>query len=89
MELNVVVNLRIMPTDTEVDFEPIKRELEKIVSKYGRIHKTELKPVAFGLNSLEVLILLNDDRGGMEKIESRINELDGVGSVEVVDINRI
>lgn len=89
MELNVVTTLRIMPTDPGVDLESIKDDLEKIVKKFGEIHKIEVKPVAFGLNSLEVVILLNDSKGGMEEIESWVRELNSVGSVEVIDISRL
>jgi len=89
MELNVVTTLRIMPTDPGIDLESIKEDLEEIVKQFGKIHKTEVKPVAFGLNSLEVVVLLNDSKGGMEEIESRVRGLNGVGSVEVIDISRL
>lgn len=89
MELNVVTTLRIMPTDPGVDLESIKDGLEKIVKQFGRIHKTEVKPIAFGLNALEVVILLNDSKGGMEEIESQVKGLNGVGSVEVIDVSRL
>ena len=89
MELNVAATLRIMPTDAGVDLDPIKDALEEIVKDLGRIHTIEVKPIAFGLNSLEAVILLNDSAGGMEEVESGVKKLDGVSSVEVIDVNRL
>ncbi len=89
MDFNVVVKLKVMPKDAEVDLEKIKEQLPGIVDKYGKIHKLEVKPIAFGLNSLEVTVLLNDSKGGMDEIEQGISNLDGVGEVSVIDLTRL
>ena len=89
MEFNVVVKLKIMPKDVEVDIEKIKEQLPAIINQYGKIHSLEIKPIAFGLNSLEVTLLLNDSQGGMEKIEEEISNLEEVGEVNVTDISRL
>jgi len=89
MELNVAAKLRIMPEDVDVNLDEIKGKLDGIVGKYGKVHSAEIKPVAFGLNSIEATILLNDSEGGMDEIESEINNLPGVGEVSVIDVNRL
>lgn len=89
MELNVAATIRIMPSDTNTDLEKIKRELNNIINKFGKLHKTEIKPIAFGLESIDLVILLNDKKGGIGEIESQVKELDGVGSFEILDISRI
>jgi len=89
MELNVAARLRIMPKDVDVNLDDIKEKLTGIVEKYGKIHSTEVKPIAFGLNSLDIAILLNDSQGGMEEIEAEIGNLPGVGEVNVIDVNRL
>jgi len=89
MELNVAARLRIMPKDVDVNLDEIKEKLTGIVEKHGKIHSTEINPIAFGLNSLDVAILLNDSEGGMEEIEAEIGNLPGVGEVNVIDVNRL
>ena len=89
MELNVAVRLRIMPENVDVNLDEIKEKLTGIVEKYGKIHSTEINPIAFGLNSLDIAILLNDSKGGMEEIETEIRNLPGVGEVNVIDVNRL
>jgi len=89
MELNVAASLRIMPESLEVDLEKTKKAVEKIVTKHGKINSSEIKPIAFGLKALEIMILLNDKEGGMEEIEARIAKTPGVNSVEILDVTRL
>lgn len=89
MDLNVAVTIRIMPSDINTDIEKIKKGLNSIIEKFGKLHKTEIKPIAFGLKSIEAIILLNDEKSGIEDIESRIRKLNGVGEVEVLEVSRI
>jgi len=89
MELNVAAKLRIMPEDVNVNLDEIKGKLDGIVGKYGNLHSVEIKPIAFGLNSIEATILLNDAEGGMDNVEKEIQNLPGVGEVSVIDVNRL
>lgn len=86
---NVVVKMRILPPDVETSMEKIIESVEKIVDEYGKLHSHEIQPIAFGLSALEVNILLVDSEGGMDEMEAKINDLDNVGEVEVVDLNRL
>ncbi|HEX54954.1 MAG: elongation factor 1-beta [Candidatus Altiarchaeales archaeon] len=89
MELNVVAKIRITPREINCDLDEMKGDLEGIIEEYGKLHSAEIKPVAFGLNSLEVVILLDDTRGGIEDIEERIKRLHDVSQVDVIEVNRI
>jgi elongation factor 1-beta len=86
---NVVAKVRVMPDGVETDLNVIKEKVREIVDGVGEVHSSEVKPIAFGLNALEVNILLNDKEGGLEGIQERISKLDGVSEVEVTDLNRI
>jgi len=88
-ELNVAAQMRIMPTGVDADFKSLEKKIEGIVGKYGKVHKTEIKPLAFGLKSLEVTLLLSDKDGGIDEIEVGISKLPGVGSVETTEVNRL
>lgn len=88
-EWNVVAKLRIMPEGVETNLEAIKKELEKIVGAKAKIHSMEIRPIAFGLKSLEANILFNDKQGGFEDMEEKIKKIAGVGGVDTMDINRL
>jgi len=89
MDLNVVARIRITPDSIDSDLNKIKDELARISSDYGKLHSAEIKPIAFGLNSLEAAILLNDSKGGIEEIEEKLKSVEGVSQVDVIDVNRL
>lgn len=87
MKLNVAVTMRITPQSIDVDLNRIEEELEGIVSKYGKLHRAEKKPIAFGLSAVEAIILLDDSRGGSDEIENELKKLDIVSQVDVIDLS--
>ncbi|PKP52538.1 MAG: elongation factor 1-beta [Candidatus Altiarchaeales archaeon HGW-Altiarchaeales-3] len=89
MELNLAVELRIMPESPEVDLNKIKEELSKIVKEYGKLHSAEEMPIAFGLKSLDVTVLLNDKRGGCDEIQEAGSKIEGVSEIDVVNMTLI
>ncbi|MBN2014490.1 MAG: elongation factor 1-beta [Candidatus Altiarchaeota archaeon] len=89
MKLNVAVTLRITPKDIDTDLSSIENELSKIAENYGRLHKSEIKPIAFGLSCVEAILLLDDSRGGTDEIEAELKKLDSVSQVDIIDVNRL
>ena len=85
----VVISLKIMPENPEINLEIIKKEVKEIViNKAGKGDmKTEIVPVAFGLNSLNVIFVM-DESNKLDPIEDSIKEVEGVNSVEVIDVRR-
>lgn len=88
-EFNVAAKLRIMPEGVKTNLDSIRKKVSLIVGERGKVHGVEVKPVAFGLNSLEVTLLLDDSKGGIEEIEGEIKKVAGVSEVDVLDVNRI
>jgi len=89
MELNLAVDLRIMPEGVEVDLNKIKAELEPIVKDYGKVYSAEEKPIAFGLKSLDIIVLLNDKKGGTDEIQAAISKLPGVSEVDITNMTLV
>lgn len=89
MELNLAVELRIMPDGVEVDLKEIKNKLESIVKDYGKVYGAEEKPIAFGLKSLDVTVLLNDKKGGADEIQDAISKLPGVSEVDITNMTLV
>ncbi len=82
----VGLQYRILPESVEVDLDNLVKEIQKVLPE-GAIFKTsEAKPVAFGLKALHVLIVLDDKKGGADQVEAAISEVDGVQSVEIVQM---
>lgn len=86
----VVVTLKIMPEDPEVNLDELsKKILKKIQDFAGKTEtKVEKEPIGFGLNALKIFFVMDESKGGTEKLEETISQVDGVNSVEAVDVRR-
>lgn len=82
----VAIIYKIMPDGPEVDLENMKQDISNILPESARLNKIEEKPVAFGLKSLEVQIILNDREGGSEDIEQSLGTIKNVQSVETIHV---
>lgn len=86
----VAATFTVMPDSPGADIKKIKEEIKKIASKYKNIQLKSLdeKPVAFGLKSIEVLLILPDS-GGTDAIEQDILKIPGISSIEPRDVTLI
>ena len=85
----VIVSLKIMPKSPDIKLDDVEVKAKKIIiDKAGEGDmKIEIVPVAFGLNSLNIIFVMNED-SKLDPIEESINEIAGVNSVEVTDVRR-
>ncbi|KYK26874.1 hypothetical protein AYK26_07055 [Euryarchaeota archaeon SM23-78] len=85
-----IVTLKIMPKSPDTDLDKIsKSALEKIKGFAGEGEtKKEIEPVAFGLKALKIIFVMDEEKGSTEPLEKEIQALEGVSSVEVIDVRR-
>jgi elongation factor 1-beta len=86
-----IVTLRIMPESPDADLKRIEEEALKLITEFSddRQKKVDVQPVAFGLNSINIIFLMDEKKGGTEPLEAKISEISEVQSVEMTDIRRI
>ena len=86
----VVVSLRIMPQNVEVDLSKVEKLAKEKIIKFcnSQEFRTEIQPIAFGLKSLNILFVMEESKGSTEELENSISKLEGVESVEVTDVRR-
>jgi translation elongation factor aEF-1 beta len=78
-----------MPENTDVDLQAIEKYAKEIIIKEvgeGEM-KTDVVPVAFGLNSLNIIFVMSEDHK-LDPIEDSVKDIEGVNSVEVIDVRR-
>ncbi len=86
---DVAVTLRIMPQGVETNLEQLKQALKELAEGFSvHVHKIEEKPIAFGLEALEVVLLVDESKGDTEELEKEITNLANVSSVDVIDVRR-
>lgn len=86
---DVVITFKIMPEGLDVDLNKIIDSIKKAVKKFGGdVGRVEEEPVAFGLKTLKIIFVIDENKGSTDKLEEEISKLRGVKSVNVVDVRR-
>jgi len=78
---NVAIILKIMPESPDVDREALKAAVRGAVP----VNDIREEPIGFGLLALEVAAVDPDRAGAPDEGESALQNLDGVGSAEIVE----
>ncbi len=85
----VLITLKIMPESLNVDLQQIEQQAVKRITDYGaKVLKSEREPIAFGLNAIKIIIMMDESKGDTEPLENKIKEVHGVVNVEVTDVRR-
>lgn len=82
----VFVKIRVMPSDISVDLNNIKDQIQKIDFQGVEVRDLAIKPVAFGLKSLNILAVMPDTEGVVDEFIARIGKIEGVESVDIEDL---
>lgn len=86
---DVVITFQIMPESTEVDLNVIGEKAKIEIENYGgEVGKMDVEPIAFGLNALNIIFIMDESRGSTDELENLISEIRGVESVKVTDVRR-
>jgi len=81
----VAITYRILPENPEVNISSLDTSIREILG--SKLIKLEEKPIAFGLKAIIVTVILDDASGEGESVESSLNSIAGVGSIETQDIS--
>ncbi|MBU2406892.1 MAG: elongation factor 1-beta, partial [Nanoarchaeota archaeon] len=75
---NSVITIRIMPISPEVDLEQLKVKVKEAIVNYAGEGETkdEVVPVAFGLQALKIIFVVDEARGGTDDLEKEIAEIE-------------
>jgi translation elongation factor aEF-1 beta len=83
-----LIKLKIMPSSIDEDLIEIKKQAEKEIMRKKGSHCTfEEQDIAFGLKAIIAAFAL-DENSELEIIERSIEKIEGVGSVQVIDMRR-
>jgi len=89
----VMVVLRVLPADVEVDVEGLSARIQTAISKLGEgfaLQSYKIEPIAFGLKALRLIVVMPEEtEGGTYLIEEALQGVEGVGEVEVEVVSRI
>jgi len=81
---SVIVTFRIMPEGVETDLDSLEKELKEKINP----QKIQRVPIAFGLNAIEIVKLIEEKEGEMDRITNEIKKIQDVKEVEVKGLTR-
>lgn len=82
----VALQYRVLPDGLEVDLDTLNDNLKNALPEGAQIKASEKKPVAFGLQALHILVVMDDKKGGADAVESALSSVEGVQSVEMLEM---
>ena len=86
---DVIATIKIMPESPDTDLSAIAKKSEKFIVEFGAVlGRVEEHPVAFCLNALHLIIITPEDKGSTEPLEKKLELIEGVNSVDVIDVRR-
>jgi len=85
----VIITLKIMPESPETDLAALQSKAEKEIADFdAAFGKAEIEPIAFGLKALKIFFIMEESKGATDPLEEQITAIEGVRSVEVIDVRR-
>lgn len=87
---NAIVTIKIMPEDPSIDLKKIEHQALKEIEHFAGKGDTkiEIEPIAFGLKAIKITFIVDEKLGGPDVLERKIEEIEGVNSVETIDVRR-
>lgn len=85
----VVITLKIMPENVEVDLEGLFEKIKAVIPNGTDVRAHEIVPIAFGLKAIRMNIARDESLGGTDELEKAIVALEGVSQVEVEMLSRM
>jgi len=81
---NVYMKLKVMPEDVDVNLEAIYEKIKEVAPENVEIKDYKIEPIAFGLKALLVMAEMPDEGGIGDQLIEKIQQIEGVESVDVV-----
>ncbi len=84
----VLLAVRIMPQDSEIDLDALSNELKEKLPADFKILSVSREAVAFGLESLVAWFSVPEEEGVTGRLESYLMSINGVGEFSVEAMSR-
>ena len=85
----VAITYRIMPESAEVNLTELSDKVAETSRSVAKLQGMQEKPIAFGLSAILIRVVIEDKEGGPDEIETALSNIDGVQTVEVMDMTRL
>lgn len=86
----IVIAYKIFPSESTVDLELLQEKIKKELSDLASNQRFAKEPIAFGLSALIVNMVLPEDKEGiLDETEKRLTNIEEVGQIQTLGVNRL
>jgi translation elongation factor aEF-1 beta len=83
----VVLKIKALPKDTSTNIDELKEKLKVFLSQHGVVYRTEVQPLAFGLNVVMVTLIVEESEG-TSKLETEFEKFKDA-EMSIIDLSRM
>ena len=78
-----------MPEAPDTDLKVLETKASELITRHGaNVGKVNIVPIAFGLQAIDLMFIMDEGKGSTEELEKHISQLPHVNGVEVTDVRR-
>ncbi|MBS3095752.1 elongation factor 1-beta [Candidatus Woesearchaeota archaeon] len=86
---SVIITFKVTLESPDVDADGVKYKVINAIEDYGAdVGKSEIEEVAYGIKAVKIIFIMDESKGATDPLEEKVKEIEGVSSVEVVDVRR-
>jgi len=84
----VIATIKVMPEDLEVNLKELRKKVSNLLKGKVEVGKIEEEEIAFGLKSINFIVIADEKKGSLDPLAEKISKLVGVKSAEVTNVTR-
>jgi len=86
---DVAINYRLLPESPDINLDELDAKIKAALPEGVKLHKSTTKPFAFGLSAIEILVVMKDSGGLSDTTEENLRNVQGIQSVELLEMSLI
>lgn len=85
----VVMVVKIMPSDTDVNLEELIDRIREGVPEGVELREAKIEPLAFGMSVIEAAFTMSEEEGITDKLEQSLRKIPQIGEIDVIMVSRL
>ena len=81
----VAMTFSVLPENSEDDVDVLAQDIRKVLNGKCRVVSITKKELAFGLKSLQLVVIVKDEGGQQDMVEDAVRTIKGIGQIDIED----
>ena len=81
----VAMTFSVLPENSEDDVDVLSQGIRQALDGKCRVVSITKKELAFGLKSLQLVVIVKDEGGQQDMVEDAVRTIKGIGQIDIED----